>query len=65
MVDYPASNRNRTAGVSFADSHSEIRKWLDACTIPLLNAGQELKMDVLSPNHTDVAWLQERSSALQ
>jgi hypothetical protein len=65
VVDDAASHHNRLAGISFADSHSELRRWLDACTIPLLKAGQELQLAVLSPNHPDVAWLEERSSALQ
>ena len=65
VVDYPASYHNRAGGISFADGHSEIRKWQDWRTILVLKPGQELQLDVLSPNNPDVAWLQERSSALQ
>jgi prepilin-type processing-associated H-X9-DG protein len=52
---YPASYHNRAAGISFADGHSEIRKWLDAFTISTLKAGEKLQLDVLSPNNPDIA----------
>src|SRR5262249_19474035 len=32
IVDVPASYHNRAGGFSFADGHSEIKKWLDART---------------------------------
>jgi len=63
IVDYPASYHNRAGGFSFADGHSEIRKWLDGRTTPVLKKGQLLALGVASPNNRDVAWLQERSSS--
>jgi len=48
IVDYPASYHNRAGGFSFADGHSEIRKWLDGLS---------------SPNNVDVAWIQDRTSS--
>ncbi len=65
IVDYPASYHNRAAGLSFADGHAEIKKWLDARTIPVLKKGQLIPLGVESPNNPDVAWLQERSSVLR
>ena len=62
IVDYPASYHNRAAGLSFADGHAEVRRWLDARTTPVLNKGQLMPLNVRSPNNPDVAWLQERSS---
>jgi prepilin-type N-terminal cleavage/methylation domain-containing protein/prepilin-type processing-associated H-X9-DG protein len=34
IVDYPASYHNRAGGFSFADGHSEIKKWTDPKTMP-------------------------------
>ena len=62
IVDYPASYHNRAGGLSFADGHSEIRKWRDPRTIPKIRKGALLQLDVPSPNNQDVLWLQERSS---
>ena len=63
MVDFPASYHNRAGGFSFADGHSEIRKWLDGRTIPSLKFGQVLPLGQSSPNNRDVAWIQERTSS--
>jgi prepilin-type N-terminal cleavage/methylation domain-containing protein len=63
LVDYPASYHNRAGGLSFADGHSEIRKWVDPRTTPVLKAGQLLTLGIASPNNKDVEWLQERSSS--
>jgi len=62
IVDYPASYHNRAGGLSFADSHAEIRKWKDPRTIPNLRKGIELPLNVGSANNQDVRWLQERST---
>jgi prepilin-type N-terminal cleavage/methylation domain-containing protein len=62
IVDYPASYHNFAGGLSFADSHAEIRKWKDPRTVPKLRPGIELQLDVGSPNNQDIIWLQERST---
>ncbi|MBL9135645.1 MAG: type II secretion system protein [Verrucomicrobiales bacterium] len=62
IVDYPASYHNRAGGLSFADGHAEIRKWVDGRTAPVLKFGQLLPLGQPSPNNKDVDWLQERSS---
>ncbi len=62
IVDYPASYHNRAGGLSFADGHSEIRKWVDGRTTPILKTGQLLPLGQPSPNNRDVDWLQERST---
>lgn len=61
MFNYPAAYHHRSAGLSFADGHAEIRKWKDPRTTPMLNKGQLLQL-VPSPNNPDVAWLQERAA---
>jgi prepilin-type processing-associated H-X9-DG protein len=62
MVDYPASYHNGAGGFSFADGHSEIRRWVDPRTTPQLRRGQPLPLNQPSPNNPDVLWLQERST---
>jgi prepilin-type N-terminal cleavage/methylation domain-containing protein/prepilin-type processing-associated H-X9-DG protein len=62
IVDYPASYHNRAGGFSFADGHSEIRKFVDGRTTPRLRKGQELLLDVVSRDNKDVFWMQERST---
>ena len=65
IVDYPASYHNRAGGFSFADGHSEIKKWLDTRTCPPL---QTTDLDLRSnrsrdgANNVDVFWMQERST---
>ena len=54
MVDYPASYHNKAGGFSFADGHSEIKKWQDARTMPVLKPGQGLPLNVPSARNPDV-----------
>jgi prepilin-type N-terminal cleavage/methylation domain-containing protein len=63
IVDYPASYHNRAGGLNFADGHSEIRRWLDPRTTPVLRKGVLLQLDVPSPNNSDIIWLQARSTS--
>lgn len=62
IVDYPASYHNRAGGFSFADGHSEIRKWKDPRTIPVLRSGQKLTLNVVSANNPDSYWMMERTT---
>ncbi len=64
MVDMPASYHNGAGGVSFADGHAEIHKWLDPRTTPPVKKGRNLPLISGSRNNVDVAWLQERSTGL-
>ncbi len=36
IIDYPASYHNGAGGISFADGHAEIKKWVDPRTVPAL-----------------------------
>ncbi|MBL9136203.1 MAG: prepilin-type N-terminal cleavage/methylation domain-containing protein [Verrucomicrobiales bacterium] len=65
IVDYPASYHNRAGGLSFADGHGEIKKWLDRRTTPVLRKNEALKLNIPSPNNVDIAWLQERTAGLK
>ncbi len=65
IIDFPASYHNGASGFSFADGHSEIHKWRDPRTTPLLKRGQELTLRVSTPNNPDVAWLHEHSTGFK
>ncbi|MFM1945625.1 MAG: hypothetical protein RI897_4607 [Verrucomicrobiota bacterium] len=62
MVDMPASYHNGCAGVTFADGHAVIKKWLDPRTTPPVKSGVNLPLRANQPNNPDVLWLQERST---
>jgi len=62
LVDIPASYHGGAGGLSFADGHSEIRRWQDHRTTPQMVAGQIIPYDNPSPNNPDIAWMQERAT---
>jgi len=59
LRDFPASYHGGAGGLSFADGHSEIHKWVDGRTTPPV--GKAVRPSA-SPNNRDVAWLQERTT---
>ena len=62
--DLPSSYHNGACGISFADGHSEIKKWSDGNTIqPVTRTGWNGNTHPPSPN--DNPWLKERSTALK
>jgi len=62
IVDYPAGYHGRAGGLSFVDGHSEIKKWKDPRTVPILKPGVGLSLNVISANNKDVFWLMERTT---
>jgi len=62
IIDFPASFHNGAAGISFADGHAEIRKWVDARTKPAVRYNNALALNVSSPNNLDMIWLAQRTS---
>jgi len=62
IIDYPASYHNGSGGFSFADGHSEIKRWQDPRTMPELARGQLIPLNVPSPNNRDVAWMQSKAT---
>lgn len=52
-VDYPVSWHNKGTCLSFADGHSEFRKWVDRRTIALKD------FYTSTPNNPDLKWLQK------
>ena len=63
QVDMQASYHNGAGGLSFLDGHSEIKKWQDARTKPVLQPGQELPLGVACPRDVDIDWMQQRTSS--
>jgi prepilin-type N-terminal cleavage/methylation domain-containing protein len=58
--DFPGFYHNRAGGLSFADGHAQIKRWLDARTMPPVSP---LSPDpVSSPRNRDIVWLQERAT---
>jgi prepilin-type N-terminal cleavage/methylation domain-containing protein len=62
FFDLPGSYHHRAGGFSFADGHSEIRRWRDDRTMPPLVSGGDVNDYLDTPDNPDVAWLQERST---
>jgi prepilin-type N-terminal cleavage/methylation domain-containing protein len=66
-TDMPGMYHNLAAGFSFADGHSEMKKWTDPRTTPPLQIGAD-PLSVPStpaPNSPDVAWMQDHSTRLR
>ena len=65
MVNFPASYHHRAGGLTFADGHAEIHRWLDARTQPRQQIGtqQSKKEFTMMPNNRDLMWLQEHATS--
>ncbi|MCL5099436.1 MAG: type II secretion system GspH family protein [Candidatus Omnitrophica bacterium] len=61
IANYPASYHNGAGGISFADGHAEIHKWVDPRT-KIKVQHKYIMLNVPSPNNQDIAWLQERTT---
>ncbi len=59
LVDYPASYHNGAGAFGFADGHGEIHAWRDPRTMPALQPGQLLYLNVNLFGNLDVLWLQQ------
>jgi len=63
IIDYPASFHNGAAGISFADGHAEIKRWLDPRTKPPARYKDGvLTLNVPSANNKDMIWLADRTT---
>jgi prepilin-type processing-associated H-X9-DG protein len=60
MRDVPASYHNKACGFSFADGHSEIKKWHDPRTMPPIK--KAALPDPNQANNKDAIWLWERTT---
>jgi prepilin-type processing-associated H-X9-DG protein len=60
-VDIPAAYHNGAGGLSYADGHSEIRKWRDP-TVTKLNSPL-FSPSRQAPTYADLRWLQMRTTS--
>ena len=65
FYDLPGIYHNRACGFSFADGHSEIKRWLDSRTTPPIVENTPVNDGFASPRNKDIIWLQERSTRRQ
>jgi len=61
VIDFPAAYHGNAGGLSFADGHSELRKWVDPRTRPILKRGGEITGGP-TPKNADIVWLWERAT---
>jgi prepilin-type N-terminal cleavage/methylation domain-containing protein/prepilin-type processing-associated H-X9-DG protein len=64
IVDIPAGYHNGGGGFSFADGHSETKRWRDPRTVAPFARGVNTPYDRVSPNNPDIQWMQERATRL-
>jgi prepilin-type processing-associated H-X9-DG protein len=62
FFDLPGFYHGRAGGLSFADGHSEIRRWRDSRTMPPLVENGQVNDGFVSPRNQDIAWLQDRAT---
>ena len=62
LVNFPGSFHNRAGGLSFADGHAEVHKWLDPRTTPPFKKGQKREFTAMKDNR-DLIWLQEHATS--
>ncbi len=62
FYDLPGFYHHLACGFSFADGHSEIRRWRDSRTTPPLVFNGEVNDWFSCPNNQDVAWIQDHAT---
>ena len=62
FYDLPVFYHHLACGFSFADGHSEFRRWRDSRTMPPLVQGGLIPDTFSSPDNPDVAWLQDHAT---
>jgi prepilin-type N-terminal cleavage/methylation domain-containing protein/prepilin-type processing-associated H-X9-DG protein len=65
MIDVPASYHNGAGGLSFADGHAEIHKWLDARTRQAITGLYMHSSVQPSPGNQDMRYLSDHASIRQ
>ena len=62
LVNFPGSFHNRAGGLTFADGHAEIHRWLDPRTTPPFKKGTKKEFTAMKDNR-DLAWLQDHATS--
>lgn len=63
IVDYPGAYHGRSSNISFADGHSETKRWTDPRTVPTLHRGVLIPLVVPSAENVDLSWMQQRATS--
>jgi prepilin-type N-terminal cleavage/methylation domain-containing protein len=63
VIDCPASYHSGAGGLSFADGHSEVHKWLDEPVLRPVSKAKAYLSGSTAPR--DMLWLRERTTARQ
>ena len=62
LVNFPGSFHNGAGGLTFADGHAEIHKWLDPRTVPPFQKGKKREFTNMG-NNRDLTWLQDHATS--
>jgi prepilin-type N-terminal cleavage/methylation domain-containing protein/prepilin-type processing-associated H-X9-DG protein len=65
FLDIPASYHGNAGGFSFADGHSELKKWRDSRTTKAVSEGGVIfdgSTPLPSANNMDIAWMQDKTT---
>jgi len=62
LVNFPGSFHNRAGGLTFADGHAEIHRWIDPRTTPPFKKGQKREFTAMKDNR-DLTWLQDHATS--
>jgi prepilin-type N-terminal cleavage/methylation domain-containing protein/prepilin-type processing-associated H-X9-DG protein len=62
LVDSPASYHGGSGGLSFADGHSELKKWKSKYVLEKPKVGETRPFPTPDPGNVDVAWMQEHAT---
>ena len=60
--DLPASYHNSAAGLSFADGHSEIKKWVSGTTVRAVMKSEAGFPVAVGADQRDIQWVAERTT---
>ncbi len=61
LVNFPGTFHNGAGGLTFADGHSEIHRWIDPRTKPPFKKGQKREFTGMKDN-PDLAWMQDHAT---
>jgi hypothetical protein len=65
MIDFPMSQHDSAGAFTFVDGHTEIHRWTDPRTMPPLQQGQLIPLNINLPGDVDVTWLQQHATEFQ
>ena len=62
IIDVPASYHNGAGGISFADGHAEVHRWIDSRTKQRVTGKYMFSSVQVSPGNVDMIYLSEHAS---